>query len=80
MAWVRASIPVKAVRDRGMVAVISGSARATFGARRGLLTVNLNFSAVSVMTLPKVSSLAVPAVVGTAMIGRGTAVVLNRPS
>ena len=80
MAWVRASIPVNAVRLFGMVAVISGSARATFGASRGLLTVNLNFAAVSVMTEPKVSSLAVPAVVGTAMIGRGRTEVVNRPS
>jgi hypothetical protein len=61
---------VAAVSCGGIEAVKDGSIKAILGARVGDLTVNLKFSAVSVMTELKVTSLPVPAVVGMVKIGR----------
>ena len=80
MAWVKASMPVDAVSSGGMVRVISGSTSATFGAMRGSLILNLNFSLESVITELKVTSLPVPAVVGMAINGSTSAPILWGPS
>ena len=73
-------MPVDAVSSGGMVRVISGSTSATLGAILGSLMLNLNFSLESVITELKVTSLPVPAVVGTATSGSTSAPILSRPS
>ncbi len=69
-AWASASIPVPAVTPAGSFTVSSGSIRATHDAMSGVPpTLNLIFRLGSVMTAHSVTSLPVPAVVGTAIIG-----------
>jgi hypothetical protein len=71
---------VAAVREGGMETVSSGSRSAALGAISGDFTVNLKRSQVSVITAPKVISLPVPAVVGTATMGRSPFPILERSS
>lgn len=66
MAWVKASTPQEAIRPRGSVVRSSGSQMATSGERLSAsMMVILRCSSVLVMTETKVTSLPVPAVVGT---------------
>src|SRR5512136_88607 len=69
MAWVRASKPVAAVISRGMETVRRGSTRATLGIIIGLAISIFTSRSVSVMIVNWVTSLPVPAVVGTAIRG-----------
>src|SRR5512135_1066790 len=69
MAWVRASKPVAAVISRGMETVRRGSTRAILGMIIGLAISILTSRSVSVMMVNWVTSLPVPAVVGTAITG-----------
>ena len=50
MAWVRASMPVAAVRPLGMVDIMSGSMTAICGMSCGSTQTNLRFFSGSVMT------------------------------
>src|SRR4030042_6793608 len=69
MAWVKASIPVKAVTEGGRPMVNLGSTMATSGKRKGVTIPFFNFSFVSDKIAMGVTSLPVPAVVGTRMTG-----------
>ncbi len=69
-AWVRLSMPVSAVVRLGSVAVSSWSTMAASGsAPRPAMSI-FSSLATSVMTVKRVASLPVPAVVGTQMMGR----------
>ena len=50
MAWVRASMPVEAVRPLGMEAIMSGSTMATMGMSCTSTHTNLRLRSTSVMT------------------------------
>ena len=68
-AWVRLSIPVSAVMRAGSVKVSSWSTTAASGsAPRPAISI-FSSLAVSVMTVKRVASLPVPAVVGTQITG-----------
>src|SRR5512139_1223787 len=69
MAWVKASIPVKAVTEGGRPMVSFGSRMATSGKRVGLTIPFFNFSLVSDKMAMGVASLPVPAVVGIRITG-----------
>ena len=66
MAWVRASMPVAAVREAGMFIMRTGSSMATLGVQRQSTMAIFTLREVSVMMQKRVISDAVPAVVLTA--------------
>ena len=68
MQWAMASMPVPAVRAGGRPRVSSGSHRAHLGIRCGLRRASLRPSS-STITVPRPTSLPVPAVVGMAISG-----------
>ena len=79
-AWVSASMPVPAVTPAGRPRVSSGSMSATQAAMLGVPpTLNLIFRSGSVMTAQSVTSLPVPAVVGTAIRGGILEWISSRP-
>ena len=77
MLWVKASMPVPAVRCGGRLMVSSGSISASFGMRCGLPIASLRPESM-MMTPPRLTSLPVPEVVGMATIGATFAVILRR--
>ena len=68
-AWIRASTPVEAMTFSGRPFRTVGSTRATLGAILMSRMFSFSWASVSVMTASKVTSLPVPAVVGTAIRG-----------
>ena len=78
MLWVKASIPVPAVRRGGKLMVNSGSISASLGIRCGLPIASLRPESM-MMTPPRLTSLPVPAVVGMATIGATFEVILAAP-
>src|SRR2546423_335554 len=70
IAWEQASIPVVAVKRGGRVRVRVGSSRAHVGYIPGPSSEYFFFSSRSHMVAQRVTSLPVPAVVGTITVGR----------
>lgn len=79
IACVKASIPVVAVIFGGIEIVRVGSHIATFGVNKSLPMLIFVISLLLVKTENIVSSLAVPEVVGTAIIGNGLFLTLFIP-
>ena len=80
MAWVRASMPVAAVRETGMPFISSGSLTATLGVTRQSTMHIFTLRLVSVMMQNRVISEAVPAVVLMASSGGRAAWARSTPS
>src|SRR5476649_500397 len=80
MAWVKASIPVAAVRAGGMPTISSGSLIEICGVTRQSTMAILTFRSVSVMIQKRVISDAVPAVVLIAISGIISLLDLSIPS
>src|SRR5919198_6763988 len=79
-AWVRASMPVAAVREGGMATMRTGSLMAMFGVQRQSTIAIFTWVSVLVMMQKRVISLAVPAVVLMARKGGIGLVDLLTPS
>src|SRR3954449_356784 len=76
---VNASMPVAAVKNGGRLTVSSGSRIALLGISHGLNTIIFRFSLCDVITDDLPTSLPVPAVVGTAMMGSYGPVMRSMP-